>query len=191
MQEEEDINIKNNPQVILSWKAPLRPYKNNSGVILRFYLAITLLISLIVFFFGDNVLLIPIWAILFLFYILTITPPPDVESKITRFGLETAGISVRWEALSYFYFKRRFGFDVLTVVGHSPYYYHMYLVIPNSETKKKVFSILSQHLIYKDKPQENITDKLVELFSRFIPDEDSSSKEDSAHASSKVSVAAP
>jgi hypothetical protein len=54
-----------NPQVIFSWKAPLRPYKKRGKMVLRFYLALSLILSLIVFFFGDKILLIPIWAVVF------------------------------------------------------------------------------------------------------------------------------
>ena len=85
-----------NPQVVYSWRAPLRAYKKSSKNVLRFYIAVSLLLSLIIFFLGDRILIIPIWSILFLFYVLTITPPPKVENKITRFGIETAGITLRW-----------------------------------------------------------------------------------------------
>jgi len=163
--------MDNNPQIVFSWKAPLRPYKKRSKIILRFYLAVALLLSLIVFFFGDRILLIPIWAILFLFYVLTITPPPEVENKITRFGIESAGITLRWETLSHFYFSERFGFHVLTVVGHSPYFFHVYLVAPNEEIKKRVTIILSEHLIYQEKPQKNITDKMIDFLVKLIPDD--------------------
>src|SRR5215213_1318498 len=86
-----------NPQVIFSWKAPLRPYIKRSPNVLRFYFAVTLLISLIVFFLGDRILLLPIWTVLFLFYVLTVTPPQQVEHKITKFGIEAAGgITIRY-----------------------------------------------------------------------------------------------
>ena len=164
-------NEYKNPQVILFWKAPLRPYKKRGKLILRFYLAVAMLLSLIVFFFGDRILLIPIWALLFLFYVLTITPPVEVENKITRFGIETAGITLRWEALSHFYFRSRFGFDVLTIVSQAPYFYHAYLVVPNKEIKKNLLAILSEHLIYQEKPQQSLTDKMVDWFSKLIPDD--------------------
>lgn len=160
-----------NPQVIFSWKAPLRPYKKRSAVILRFYLSVALLLSLIVFFFGDKILLIPIWTLLFLFYVLTITPPPEVENKITQFGIETAGITLRWEALSHFYYTSRFGFYILTVVSHAPYFYHAYMVVPNEEIKKHTLDILSAHLIFQEKPQRGFSEKLIDLFSKLIPDE--------------------
>lgn len=161
-----------NPQTVFSWTAPLRPYKKRSGVILRFYVAVTLLLSLIVFFFGDKILLIPIWSLLFLFYVLTITPPPDVENKITKFGLESAGVTLRWESLSHFYFSRRFGYNVLTIVGHAPYYFYAFLVVPNNEIKQKLIFILSEHLIYQEKPQRTVTDKMIDWLSSLIPDEE-------------------
>ncbi len=165
-----------NPQVLFSWRAPLRPYKKRSNLILRFYLSVALLLSLIIFFFGDKILLIPIWSLLFLFYVLTITPPPEVENKITKFGIESAGVTLRWETLSHFYFNQRFGFDVLTVVSRAPYFYHAYMVITNEEIKKNLMVILSEHLIYQEKPQRNITDKMVDWLSKLIPDEEDATK---------------
>jgi len=160
-----------NPQIIFSWTAPLRPYKKRGKNVLRFYLALALLLSLIVFFFGDRILIMPIWAVLFLFYTLTITPPPDVDSKITKFGVETAGITMRWEMLSHFYFTRRFDFDILTIVGHEPFYLHSYLTIPSLEIKNKVMAILSEHILYQNKPERNFSDKLIDLFSYLLPDD--------------------
>ena len=163
--------MEKNPQVIFSWKAPLRPYKKRSALILRFYLAIAFLLSLIVFFFGDKILLLPIWAVLLLFYVLTITPPPEVENKITSFGIEAAGITARWELLSHFYFGQRFGFYTLTIVSRPPFFYHLYLVVPDEETKKNLINILSQYLIYQEKPQKTITEKLADWLIKLIPEE--------------------
>lgn len=165
--------LNENPQLVFSWVAPLRPYKKRSAIILRFYLAVTLLLTLIVFFFGDRILIVPLWVVLFLFYVLTITPPPDVTNNITRFGIESAGITVRFEALSHFYFTKRFGFYVLTIVSQPPYLSHMYMVVTNEETKQSLTHILSQHLVYQEKPTRTITDKFIDWMSALIPDEDS------------------
>lgn len=160
-----------NPQVIFSWRAPLRPYKKRSSLVLRFYLAITVILSTIVFLFGDKILLIPIWAVLFLFYTLTITPPPVVENKITIFGVETADNTFHFENLSSFYFSKRFDFYTLTIVSRPPYFYHLYLVVPNEEIKKKLINILSQHLIYQEKPKKTLIEKIIDFFSDLLPDE--------------------
>ena len=164
--------MDDNPQVLYSWKAPLRPYKKRSGLIVRFYLAVSLLLSAIMFFFGDKILIIPIWALVFLFYVLTITPPPEVDNKITTFGLNAAGITLRWESLSHFYFGKRFGFYTLTVVSRAPYFYHAYMVIPNIEGKKKITEILSNHLMFQEKPEKTLTDKILDVLSALVPDEE-------------------
>lgn len=161
-----------NPQVIFSWKAPLRPYKKRSHVILRFYLAVALLLSLIIFFFGDKILLIPIWSVLFLFYTLTVTPPPEVENKITKFGIEAAGVTLRWDILSHFYFGSRFGFTTLTIVGRAPYFYHLFLVVSSQEMKLNLVKFLSEHLVFQENPQKTITDKMIDWLSQLVPEDE-------------------
>jgi len=161
-----------NPQVVYSWKAPLRAYKKRSKYVLRFYLTIALLFSVIIFFVGDRILIIPIWSIIFLFYVLTITPPPEVQNSITKFGIDTAGITLRWDMLSHFYFTQRFGFTILTIVSKAPYNMHAYLVIPSGTIKKQVMDIFSEHIIYKEKPELTYVDRLIRVLSYLIPEDD-------------------
>lgn len=179
------MNKNTNPQLVFSWTAPLRPFKKRSRLIIRFYVAVTLLLSLIIFFFGDRILLIPLGAIMFLFYVLTVTPPPDVDNKITHFGIEIAEVALHWESLSYFYFTKRFGFNMLTIVSKPPYFYHVYAVVPNEEIKTRLMTILSEHLLFQEKPQKSITDKIVDALSTLIPDEEESIEATSQVASSK------
>jgi len=175
-----------NPQVVYSWKAPLRAYKKRSKYILRFYIAVALLLSIIIIFLGDHILIIPIWSILFLFYVLTIPPPPEVENRITKFGLETAGITLRWEVLSHFYFTSRFGFDILTIVTHAPYSFHAYLVIPQDTIKKQVMKILAEHIVYQEKPNLTLTDRLIKWLSYLIPDDEEESTNGSSSSGRKI-----
>lgn len=161
-----------NPQVVYSWKAPLRAYKKSNKKVLRFYIAVALLLTLIIFFLGDRILIIPIWSILFLFYVLTITPPPIVENKVTKFGVETAGITLRWDVLSHFYFTERFGFTVLTLVTNPPYNFHSYMIIPSDQIKKTVMKILAEHIVYQDKPMLTFTDRMIHWLTYLIPEDD-------------------
>ncbi len=180
--------MDNNPQLLYSWRAPLRPYKKRSPLIIRFYLAITFLLSAIIFFFGDKILLIPIWAILFIFYVLTITPPPEIDNKITVFGISTGDISIRWENLAYFYFKKRFGFYVLTIVSQPPYFYHLFLVVPNNKIKNKVTEILSNYLMYQDNPRKSLIDKITDFLSSLVPDEEEEETQDVLQRLRKASL---
>src|SRR3989338_992249 len=159
-----------NPQTIYSWKAPLRAYKRKPAGVLRFYAAIAFLLSLIVFFFGDKILILPIWATVFLVYVLTITPPPIVENKITKFGIETIGNAYKWDQLSHYYFVRKFDYHVLVIVSIPPQYSHIYLVITKDDVKEKVLHLLAEHLVYLEKPQRTATDKMIEWLSQLMPD---------------------
>jgi len=161
-----------NPQLVFLWKAPLRAYKRRSNSILRFYIALAVLLCLIVIFFGDMVLLVPILTLLFLFYVLTITPPPEIENFITTFGIETAGINMRWESLSHFYYTKKFHFNVLTLVSNAPYYYHIFLIVPDEKTKSQINAILSKHMMYVEKPHRNFTDKAIDWLSNLMPDDE-------------------
>jgi hypothetical protein len=166
-----------NPQVIYYWEAPLRPFVKRSRDVIRFYIALTLLVSLIVIFFGDKILLIPLWALVFIFYVFTVTPPTNIINKVTRFGIETVGTSLRWEILDHFFFTSRFGYDILTVVTNPPYEYHAYLVIPNQDVKNKVIKLLSKHIVYQEEPKKTTTDKLVDWLSKLVPQEKEENRE--------------
>ncbi len=181
----EDEPHPENPQVLLEWNAPMRVYKRRGKHILRFYVALCLLLSAIVWLFGDLVLLLPIWATLFMFYTLTVTPPPEVTNRITTFGIETAGVTMRWDVLSYFYFTERFGFHVLTVVTDAPYYLHSYLIVPDSDIKQKLKVALSQHLVYQDKPQRVLSDRIIDWLSQLVPDDEDSHVEEPSQAQRK------
>lgn len=159
-----------NPQIQFSWKAPLRPYKKQTGKVMRFYLAVCFLLSVSILLLGDAILLVPMWALLFLFYVLTITPPPEAEHSISKFGIQTAGISVRWDALSHFFFTRRFGYDVVNLVGQAPFYPRAYIVVP-SEYKESILHLLAEHIVYQHEPEFTFTDRLIDLLAKLVPEE--------------------
>ncbi len=161
-----------NPQIVYSWKAPVRAYKKRSKYVLRFYLAVAILLSILIFLLGDKILILPIWAVLFLFYVLTITPPPIVENKISKFGIEAVGVTLRWESLSHFYFVDRFGFPILTLVGPPPFFTHTFLVVPSEEIRKQLIRILAEHIVYQDRPTLTLTDRIINVLSYLMPEDE-------------------
>ncbi len=163
-----------NPQLLLEWTAPIRPHKKPSANIMRFYLALALLLSLFVAFFSDTLLLIPIWAVLFLFYTLTITPAQQIKHRVTKFGIESADMTARWEVLSHFYFSQRFGYTILTVVSHPPFNHHMYFVVPTEQLKNNLIHVLSEHIIYQENHHKTITEKIIDWLAFLVPGDDDS-----------------
>lgn len=161
-----------NPQIKFTWQAPLRPYIKRSSEVIRFYIAVTLIFSIIVVLLSDPIILIPMWALFFIFYVFTVTPPPEVTNKITQFGVDAAGMTYRWEYLSYFYFIERFGYIMLVVVSHAPENHHAYMVVPDEKTKTELVKLLSEHIVYQERPVRTLTDRLIEWFSKLVPHEE-------------------
>lgn len=178
---EEKQATPHNPQVVFAWVAPLRPYIKRSKTIVRFYLALTFLLSLIIVFFGDLILLIPLLTLLFIFYVFTVTPPTDVTNKITQFGVETAGVTIRWEELDHFYFTERLGYEMLTLVTHPPVLHHIYLVIPDEILKKRAIDELSKHIVFRPDARKTVTDRLINWFLRLVPEEEIGKKKQSPY----------
>ena len=162
-----------NPQIIFSWNAPLRPYKQKPAGVLRFYSALAILLCVIVVLFGDWILTLPIIAAVFLFYALTITPPSMVDYTITRFGIESSGVTYRWDSLSSFYILQKFDYFVIVVVGIMPIFNRLHLVCPQKKILDKVIDILSEHIVFVEKPQLTISDKIGQWFTYLLPNEDS------------------
>lgn len=159
-------------QTLYSWKAPMRAYKKQGKRVLRFFLAVALLLSVIIIFFSDPIILLPLWAVLFLFYVITITPPPIIENKITKFGLESAGVALRWDTLDHFYFTQRWGFEILTIVSKPPYSLHAFFVIPDSIVKQRVATLMGEHILFVAHPRRTVTDRLIDMLSKLVPDEE-------------------
>lgn len=159
-----------NPQIIYSWAAPIRAYKKQTAGVLRFYAAVAVLLSLIVFFFREYILIVPIWTIMFLVYALTITPPENTNHAITKFGIHTARQIYPWESLSHFYFIKKFDYDIVVVFTHMTFTHPLYLVVPDTRTKNQVLQHLSHHLIYQESPNKTLTDKMAEWLTTLMPE---------------------
>jgi len=173
-QQKASVGEQPHPQEVFSWIAPVRPYKKQSAGVLRFYLAVTLLLTLLVFFFGDRILILPIWSTLFVIYVLTVTPPLVAENRITKFGIDIAGKTYRWENLSHFYFVKRFDYDVLTIMSQQQSGVHLYLVVPDEKIKSALMHILGEHLVYLKEPIHTTTDKMASWLTSLMPAEEAS-----------------
>lgn len=164
-------NSENPSQTLFAWSAPLRSYHPASGSVLRFCIAVASLLSALAWIFSDKILILPILAVVFVFYVLTTSKPPIVKHEITKFGLSFAGFHTRFESLSYYYFLKKYSFYVLVVVGQPPSSHHTYFVIDTEENKQNIDRILSEHLVKQSEPLPNISDKLGNWLTTLIPDE--------------------
>ncbi len=161
-----------NPQVIYTWDAPLRAYRKKSKGVMRFYIALALLLSILILLIGDRILVLPVWASLFIFYVLTVTPPPIINYTITRFGLMVGKDIYQWEDLAFFYVTKKLDYYSIAVVTHRIYPSTLYFTVTSAEQKKRVIEILSEHLVFQEHSSTSGTDKILQFFSNLMPQEE-------------------
>ena len=171
LKKEADI-VNQNPQTLYSWTAPLRAYKKKPAGVFKFYSAVAVLLTIILFFLREYILAIPIWATMFLIYALTITPPHDILNTITKFGIHTGSNAYNWENLSHFYFIKKFDYHILVVFTKLSFGHPIYLVIPNDTVKKEVLHLLADHLIYQESPIKTFGDRVAEALTTLMPEEE-------------------
>lgn len=102
-------------ELLLSWRAPVRPFKKRDREFYSTAGAIAFLVMVVLFFLKEWVLIVTIIALLFLVYILSTTPPEEVEHRITNKGIETGGKNYVWNELGLFWFTKQWGETILNV----------------------------------------------------------------------------
>lgn len=132
-------------QIVFEWTAPNRPFKKKNR---QYYVTIAMilfLISMILFFAGQFILIAVAIAAGFLLYVMSAIPPEMVLNQITTYGIRTDGQLYSWEELGRFWFTVRQKQDVLHVeVSRFPN--HLTL-LPAEVPREQLVEILSNVLL--------------------------------------------
>ncbi len=170
-----------NPQEVFTWNAPIRAYKRKSAGMLRFYIALALLLSVLMALFREFVLIFPIWAVMFLVYVLTITQPHETQHHLTKYGLIANGQPMTWDELYAFYFQKRFDYFMLVLLPKSPFALPVYMVVDTQKTKDYLMNHMIDHIIYIENPPKTVSDTLAEWLGSLMPVEEETQDEISKH----------
>lgn len=110
-------NQQDSPQIqtLLSWSAPGRPFKKRGRQYFMTALLIALLLEVIVFLFAQYLLMLLIASFVFVSFALATVPPHNFRYRISTEGVTIEDHFYLWQELYDFYFKKRFGVDVLHV----------------------------------------------------------------------------
>ncbi len=136
--------------LVLEWIASSRPYKKRHTRYFTTVLIIALLISLILFFAGQYLPIAVVISAVFLLYVQSVVPPPDVSYKITTYGIRIDGEMYYWQELGRFWFEEKFDQpQVVVEMGRFPGRISLVL---GEITKKQAKDILSEVLMFERPP---------------------------------------
>lgn len=100
---------------LLSWNAPGRPYKKHSKQYFASILLIAFLVEIILFLFSQYALMMVVVSLVFLSFVLAITPPRNFHYRISTEGIMVEDHFFIWKELYDFYFKERHGHHILHI----------------------------------------------------------------------------
>src|SRR3989344_9292323 len=106
-------NTAKDEEVYAAWSSPSRPFKKRDKEFFVNILAIVFLLSVILVFIREFVLIATVLSIVFLIYVLATVPPEMVKHRITNMGIESAGHFYRWEECADFWFEGQWGQTML------------------------------------------------------------------------------
>lgn len=153
-------------EVYLAWSSPSRLFKKRDREFFVNILAIVFLLSVILVFVREFVLIATVLSIVFLIYVLSTVPPEDVKHRVTSLGIESAGHFYRWEEFADFWFDEQWGQNMMVL---RPFMSPRIIVLLGDQKKDKVRELIARHIPFREEPDRSWVDNAARWISEKIP----------------------
>lgn len=150
--------FSNNIKTLLSWHAPGRPFRKKSKQFFATSILIALLIEIILFLFGEYLLMIVVLSLIFASFVLATVPPTNFHYRISSEGITVEDNFFLWQELYDFYFKERNGETILHVRTYSYYPGEITLVLGEID-KEHIKQVLVRCLPYREIIRQTLIEK--------------------------------
>ncbi len=158
-------------EVYAAWTSPSRLFKKRDREFFVNILAIVFLLSVILVFVREFVLIAAMLSIVFLIYVLSTVPPEEVKHRVTNLGIESAGHFYRWEEFADFWFEEQWG-QVMLILR--PFATARLIILLGSQNKEKIREAIAHHIPFREEPDRNWVDNAARWITEKIPLEKSS-----------------
>ncbi|MEK7141375.1 MAG: hypothetical protein AAB800_02405, partial [Patescibacteria group bacterium] len=136
-----------------------RAYFTNIG-------AIVFLLTIILVFAREFVLIAAVLSIVFLIYVLSTVPPEEVSHRITNLGIESSGHFYRWEEVIDFWLEEQWGQNMVVL---RMYFSPRVFVLLGAEKPEKVRDLIAKHIPFRTEPERTWSDNAASWLSKKIP----------------------
>lgn len=156
-------------KTLLSWEAPARPFRKKERSYYTTIAILAILITLIVFFWLQDFLLIGvILALAFVAYVLAFVPPHRITYKISTQGITIGEDFYFWHFLDAFWFKEKEKQKILHIQTRLRFPAQLMIVLGDQE-EEKVKKIVSRFLPYVEVPYKSWLEKWSESLQKHFP----------------------
>ena len=161
-----DANTAPKEEIALSWSSPSRLFKRRDKEYFTNIGAIVFLLTVILVFAREFVLVGAVLSIVFLVYVLSTVPPEDVKHSISNIGIESAGHFYRFEGLVEFWFEEQWGQTLLIL---RPIMGSRIIILIGTMEKKRVQEALKQYVAFREQPEKSWVDNAASWLSKKVP----------------------
>ena len=152
-------------KTLISWKSPLRVFIKRDKKHFTNLVLVVFLISLVLIFFKEFLLVGVILALVFVAYVNSSVEPPEFEHKITTHGLTSGGHNYPWEELKEFWLVKKDGRTVLNIDTKVRFPGRLFIVL-NEESAGEVRQALSKYISFREEPKITWLDQMTDWFSQ-------------------------
>ena len=153
---------------LFEWISPSRPFKTHSKQFYRTAISLVLLVTIILVFMGELLLIGVILSIFFVYYVLSTVAPDQIKHKVTKLGIDTGNYFHKWEEMKEFWFDESHGEKMVVVQLYMGFPTHLRLLL-GDVTPEVVKKLFSPQIPFKEKPEKTFLDKASTWLSQKIP----------------------
>ena len=153
-------------EVYAAWSSPSRLFKKRDKEFFINIFAIVFLLSVILVFVREFVLIATVLSIVFLIYVLSTVPPEEVNHRVTSLGIESAGHFYRWEECADFWFEEQWGQQMLVLrLFMAP----RVIILLGSQPKDKMRDYVARNIPFREQPDRTWVDNAARWITEKIP----------------------
>jgi len=153
-------------EVYLSWTSPSRLFKHRDKDFFTNIAAIVFLLTVILVFAREYLLILALLSIAFLVYVLSTVPPEEVKHRITNLGIESVGHFYRWEELVEFWFEEQWGQTMLVL---RPILGTRIIILLTGQDRAKVRELVAKNIPFREQPEKSWVDNAAHWLTEKIP----------------------
>lgn len=155
-----------NEEVYAEWSSPSRLFKKRDREYFVNIAAIVFLLSVILVFAREFVLIATVLSIVFLIYVLSTVPPEEIKHRITNLGIESAAHFYRWEEFADFWFEEQWGQTTLVI---RPFLSPRLIILLGDQSKVKIREYIAKYIPFREQPERTWMDNAAHWITEKIP----------------------
>ena len=153
-------------KTLFEWQAASRPFKKRNRDVFLTAGAIVALISVILVFVKEFLLIAVLLSLYFVFWVLNTISPEKVQHRITNQGVETGDEFYKWEELGKFWLSEQWGDQILNIETKKRFPGLLIMIL--GPVKEEVKKGLSQYLTFEE-PEENWLNGAAKWLQKTVP----------------------